>query len=303
MNVKKAIIYLAVSLCLGLWGCLREGMDDCPADMTLSFYLEDIYVPGTYDTRIGNDVQLYVFRDKKLIKGIRIPYSQISNGKSCTVRKTQEMNGDIDLVAWAVPIANPEENIPEWEYGEMLDEELISEELTTQYNSYYSSVPHELYLGRSAFTESYNQSSHHRIGMIYAACRVEVYVIDWGKIIYEPGVQNYAVVKGVMSKMDMEFRGFGEEANVVAQLNDTSDDHTHYATGRFGVMPSAADKTISVDVRTIQNVYATLSVPKDNLPRGAWAGGLIVFEYVMGNNFFTVIVDGWRRNISIDNTI
>jgi hypothetical protein len=42
---------------------------------------------------------------------------------------------------------------------------------------------------------------------------------------------------------------------------------------------------------------ATLNVPRENMPKGAEAGGLLVFEYTINSGNFTLTVNGYRVNI------
>ncbi len=296
--MKKAIIYLVASLGLGLCGCLQErGLEDCPGEMALSFYLDDAYIPGTYDDRIANDVRLYIFKDDICINSILVPYYRISQGQLYRMTKSREMDGDIDLVAWAVPAGHSAGAIPVWNHGDALGQQYLYEERVPNYEQYYVSGPDELYRGRVAFVEPYTQASSHAIGMMYAACRVEIYVTDQGERLYPDLPLLHTRVNGVMSRMDMNLRGTGEPASVLKRLECPTDDRIHFNTTRFGVLPSSPGQTVSVDIRDGATDLATLTVPSNLLPRGAWAGGLMIFEYEMGDTYFTLEVNGWRQNV------
>ena len=289
-------------------GCLKEGEGDCSAKMTLSFHLQDDYVPGTYDTRIANDVQLYVFSNDKCVASQLIPYSAIQAGGKYTMQKTREMDGQIDLVAWAVPNAGTVPGlktlpaIPGCNIGNTLDTQDIVLSPTRAAGD-YQSAPMELYLGEDSFQEALMTPSNHDITMIHAACRVEVDITDNGSLggpAAAPGVR----VSGGMTEMNVQKEGLGAPAIVDAALTNPSGDGKAYTTGFFGILPSTAGQTVSVDVVSGNTVLATLTVPTDNLPRGAEAGGYMIFEYTIGNTYFTVTINGnFRQNINIISSI
>ena len=307
--MKKAITLLVPLLALLLTGCLKEGASDCSATMTLSFYLQDNYVPGTYDTRIANDVQLYVFSNNKCVASTLIPYSAIQAGGKYTMQKTKEMDGQLDLVAWAVPNAGRVPGIrnipaiPNYSINELLSNEDLSLSPSTSVVGDYQSAPMELYLGTDSFQEPLLTPSTHDIPVIHAACRVEVNITDNGTL--SGHVANAFVrTSGGMTMMNTQKTGLGAPATVDAALTCPSGNGTDYTTGFFGILPSTAGQKVSVDVMNGNTKLVTLTVPTDNLPRGAEAGGLMIFEYTLGQTWFTVTINGnFRQNINIVSSI
>ena len=57
--LKRIILILCTALVLS--SCIKEDTH-CPV-MYLSFHMEDEFVPGDYDSRIGHEVRLYIFKD------------------------------------------------------------------------------------------------------------------------------------------------------------------------------------------------------------------------------------------------
>ncbi len=95
----KRLIPLIIAA-MSLSSCLRED-SWCPL-MHMSFEMEDEFLEGDYDSRVQNDVLLYIFKDDKLAYTHLIPYESIAGGAEYTVDKTRELTGDLKFVAWAV---------------------------------------------------------------------------------------------------------------------------------------------------------------------------------------------------------
>jgi len=307
-KVKNAITLLVPLLAMLMAGCLKEGESDCSAKMTLSFRLQDDYVPGSYDTRIGNDVQLYVFSNDKCVASRLIPYSAIQAGGKYTMQKSRDMDGQLELVAWAVPDAGTVPGIgsvpaiPGCNIGDPPDRMNLRLSLSRAAGD-YQSAPTELYLGTDSFQEALLTTSSHEIEMIHAACRVQVNIIDNGSL-GGPAADPHVRVLGGMSEMNTRKDGLGVPATVEAALGCPSGDATNYTTGLFGILPSTGGQTVSVEVVNGSTLLATLTVPTDQLPRGAEAGGLLIFEYTLGQAHFTLTIDGnFRLNINIINAI
>ena len=269
-------------------GCLDEGDDGCPNDMTLIFKLEDTHVGGDFDSRIGNDVLLYVFRDGKCIDSQTIPYEEIRDGKY-TFRKPDGMEGNLSLLAWSVSDSGDAAALPNWAVSDALDD------LYIELPSASSPMHCEMYNGSTEpFKEAIDQESSHTISMIHTACRVEVNVKANSAVITtdNPNV----TITGSMTRMDMSLAGTGNAAVVKTSLLPDSG-VGEYATGRFGILPSSAGQTIAVNIYDDNEPLATLKVPRDNLPRGAEAGDLMIFDYQLGDTEFWLTVNGFRQKI------
>lgn len=300
MKSIKANSFFAALICtlslLSSCSYIDDDMKGCPADMLLSFHIDDPHEAGDFDTRVGNDVLLYIFRDGVCVSKIMVPYSEIAQGKSYAIRKTAQICGNLQIVAWAVPANGDMSVLPSWKIGDPLGSTDISLESLGR-EGYYAAVTNQLYLGTFSTTEAVDEPTSHSIGMNYSYCRVEVRVTDpSGKILDVPGGASVRVL-GSMSAMNMQQQGTGKEAIVVIGLDNPDGDNIHYTTGRFGIYPSRAGETISIGIYAGDTLVATLTVPAENIPRGAESGGLLVFEYTLESDSFTLIVNGYRVNI------
>jgi hypothetical protein len=265
--------------------------------MLISFFIDDPYEAGDFDTRIGNDVLLYIFRDSVCVEKMVIPYSEIKQGKSSAIRKTDNISGNLQMVAWAVPASGDTSVLPSWQLGDLLSSMEISMKSLGS-AGYYAAVANQLHLGTFSSNEKVDEPSSHSIGMNYSYCRVEVHVTDpSGSVLNVPGGSIIHVL-GNMSKMNMQLQGTGKKAIVVAGLENPDNGGIHYTTGRFGIYPSADGETISIEIYAGNVRMATLTVPRENIPTGAESGGLLIFEYTLESDSFTLIINGdYRINI------
>ena len=135
--------------------------------------------------------------------------------------------------------------------------------------------------------------------MNYGEGRVVVNITDRNGTFSRPGSEPGGIVYGTITMMDIDGNGVGSPAAVHAELASQPCDGVALTTGRIGVMPSSGGKTVSVAVKDGEQVLETLTVPASGLPAGAVSGGLIIFEYTLNAPEFTIIVDGFRKNIVI----
>lgn len=288
--MKKIILILL--LAVSFTCCFDDDYTGCPDYMTLSFYLDDDHVPGTYDTRIGNGVRLHFFKDERLVSSLEIPYAEIQAGKEYTIRKTEDMSGDLDLVAWAVPVGKPLQYIPSAALGDRMEDHCLSMEPFARAAEYHNPKLCDIYLGRVSTGEAVDEPTSHRVAMIYAGCRITVNVTDEREVLDD---NSEICVNGTMSRMNMWKEGVGEEALVYVDLECSSAGSQDYSTEQFCVLPSPAGEELSVSIYNSNSKLVTLTVPRDNFPRGAQAGDLIIFDHTLGTNEFTLIVNGFRQ--------
>lgn len=294
---NKILILLAV---LTLSSCFNMNKDGCPADMHLTFSVEDPYEDGTYDSRLATDVMLYIFKDKRVVSKTLIPYENISNGKPHTIRKDQTTSGNLDIIAWAVPASGGDPtSIPQLSMGDNLSD--VYRQLVPLSRAVSDCHPSMcmLHVARKTTREAIDSETRHNLGLNYSDCRVEVRVTDNNFILSQPGCDPKVMIRGTMTRMDMDFKGCGDEAIVHNKLLCPSADSRNYSTGRIGLMPSAEGQTLSVDISNgVQNLI-TLDAPANLLPLGAFSGGLIIFEYTLNAPEFTIVVNGFRHNVVI----
>lgn len=295
-TVKRVILMMFTGLMLA--GCVAEDTSDCPT-MYVSFRLDDKYEPTEdYDSRIGHDVLLYIFQNNKLTHSEQIPYSAIAGQTRYAIDKTPDILGDIELVAWAVPAGqNVADYHPAYTIGDEFNRQFVDLRPHTRAGEIYQPVHHELYLGRNTAREHADGNSHHQMAMIPASCRVEVNLHDPDGNLLNSQQNLHILVNGVMSQMDLDRKGTGQAATIRTQMDGKISDG--YSTGRFGVHPSSAGQMVSVTIMNGDSEIETLTVPTDNLPKGAQSGELLVFDYTLDAQSFNLRVDGFDVNIVI----
>lgn len=263
--------------------------------MTLSFYLDDEHVPGTYDTRVGNDVLLHIFRDDRLVSTLDIPYAEIQSGKEYTIRKTAGMDGNLELVAWAVPPSKTTAYIPSCAIGGRLEDHYLSMEWFTRAMVLNNPRLCDIYLGRISSTEPVDKHTTHKVAMIHAGCRITVNITDERGAL---DAASRACANGTMSRMNMSKEGFGTDALVYIDLDCPTGNALNYTTGQFSVLPSPEGQELSIGILNTNGSLTTLTVPQDNMPRGAQAGDFIVFDYILGQTTFALTINGFRQVLS-----
>ncbi len=259
--------------------------------MYVSFELDDEFLEGDYDSRIHNDVQLYIFRDDVLEYAKTIPYENIAGGAEFAIPKTKEIIGDLKLVALAVkcdvqdhfngggPLTiHNDHNHPEYALGSRYqDHRLAVSPITSSAHGHYSPIHNERYLGTlDPEEEIWDNHSHHKISMQSAPGRILVNINDPHDFMLIDG-QPHVVVEGTMSHMILgepnEGRagryGAGDHVTVRAEIGQipptTRDagDMTH-STGIFGVLPSQDDTALKVHIMSGDTTIRSYIINSDN---------------------------------------
>lgn len=267
--------------------------------MRLRFVLDDEFVPGgNYDSRIGNSVSLYIFKDKVLTFSRVIPYEEIKEGREYVIRKTEATSGNLDMVAWAVPAGGNNALIPVYAMGDKFEQQTVRLEAMTRADL-YKPILGDRFLSTVEAVEKIDRPSSHTFQMQYGMCRIRVNIIDETGVFARPGAAPCVLLDGVMSQMNLQKKGVGPEATVETALSCESGDNINFSTGDFGVLPSADWQTVSVRIVCAGEVVATLTVPKENLPTGAKAGAYLIFEYRIDASEFLVTIDDFTHKIVI----
>ena len=135
--------------------------------------------------------------------------------------------------------------------------------------------------------------------------RVIVNITDPGNYLDGRTGEPHIIVGGAMSEMDLQRRGIGSKINVRAGLDETpakTRDETGitHTTEIFGVLPSQAGQTLSVDVMNGTQKLQTLVVhTDDSLHQAISSGELLEFDYVLNSSMFTITVGPWTKKITI----
>ncbi len=290
--------------------------------MYVSFEMEDEFLEGDYDSRIQNDVLLYIFKDDELAYSHLIPYDSIAGGAEYPIDKTRKITGDLKFVAWAVkrdvsdhfnggePLSiHHDERHPIYDLGSRFQDHVIamSPVDTESENGHYSPIHNERYIGVLDPTgdEGWDRNSHHDIIMRSAPGRIVVNITDPGDLLGKTPGEAHAVVSGVTSQMDLNKKGVGDPVSVRAALVAASAptraaEGTTHTTGIFGVLPSLPGQRLSVDIMNGTEKLETLSVhTDDNLHQSIRSGELLEFDYVLNSSEFTLTVGSWIKKISI----
>jgi hypothetical protein len=309
--LKRLILILFAVAALS--GCIKEDTW-CPT-MYVSFALQDDFLKGDFDSRIGNDVLLYIFQDDILTCSRSIPYDSIAGGKSYAIPKTPAMLGDVKLVAWAVKrdvmdqyhdsrLEIHNERHSNYAMDTRFEDQFVTQSMLGEY---YTPIHYDRYLG---VTEpigeiTWKEHSHHDVVLQPATGRIIVNITDPGNLFGNTEGESHVVVNGVMSKMNLNKEGIGTRAAVRTALNETSaatraaGGPTH-TTDMFGVLPSKSGQTLSIEIMNGTQRLETLSVyTDDNLHQSIEAGDLLVFDYTLKSSTFTLTVGNWSENITI----
>jgi len=267
--------------------------------------MSDIHEPSAdYDSHVGNDIALYIFKDKELTYSNLIPYAEIEGGKEYVMRKTPETAGNLEFVAWAVPRTKEAASVPSYQVGDLFYDQFISH-MVTRAGTHYDHLEYDVHLGTKSSVEAIDVPSTHMINMLYAPCRVEVRIRDVDNILQAstPGNDMHVLVHGVMSQMDLRKQGVGAQAVVSVPLlscpSEEEEEGERFVTERFDVLPSANGQNVSVQVISNNRVAVTLTIPQGSLPKGAESGELLIFEHTLGYPYFLIIVADFTIKIAI----
>lgn len=326
INALKRLIPLLIAA-LSLSSCLKEDTW-CPV-MYVSFEMKDEFLGGDYDTRVHNDVLLYIFKDDKLAFSRTIPYNEIAGGAEYAIDKTPEILGNIKLVAWAVksdethigsnnsltlhhPVRHPSYNMGDV-YGDLfLNHEILD---TIIEENYHIPHHHERYLGTldPIEDELWERHSHHDIVMTPAPGRIIVNINDPGDFLNKGEGTPRVVVEGGMSKMELGEprlgrvgrRGFGEPARVISEIVPVSgetraegDPITH-TTEIIGVLPSDLsrnDNSLSVHIMRGNELVKTYTIDarETNKYTAIHSGDMIEFNiYDLQSAEFEITINGF----------
>ncbi len=273
-----------------LSSCLKEDTW-CPV-MYVSFELEDKFLEGDYDSRVQNDILLYIFRNDLLAYAETIPYEKIAGGAEYAIPKTKEIIGDLKLVAWTVkrdaidhfnggePLAiHHHEHHPEYDLGSRFqDHRLAVSPIESSAHGHYSPSHHERYIGTLDPTEDerWDRHSHHDILMQPAPGRIMININDPGDYLNYIG-QPHVVVEGTMSQMTLGEpkagragrHGAGDPVAVRAEIGRVSPetraagDPTH-TTGIFGLLPSQENASLKVHIMSGETTLKTYIIDAEH---------------------------------------
>jgi hypothetical protein len=293
--------------------------------MTVSFAMEDEFLGGDYDSRIQNDVLLYIFNEEKLVYARNIAYEEVAGGQKYKIDKTPELLGNLRFVAWAVKdgesetgtsdsltIHRPDRN-PAYIVGADWNAQRLAHTRAEGRDDAYIPSHHERYLGTldPIPDENWESNSHHDIIMTPAPGRITVNIDDPNNLL---GPDAHVVIEGGMSQMGLGNPrlgrtgrpGIGTRANVHAPIVQTAPetraegDGTSYTTNIFGVLPSEENTDLAVKIMNGDDLIETLWINSDNTDgtfRALNSGDLIEFGYRINAGEFTVKIKGWTHRI------
>ena len=283
--------------------------------------MDDEFLEGDYDSRIQNDVLLYIFKDDLFVYSRQIPYDSIARGVEYPIDKMREVTGDLKFVAWAVKrdvsdrfnggetLTIHDERHPRYDFGSRFQDHLISmSPIDPDYeNGHYLPINNERYIGVLDPTEEedWDHNSYHKIKMRSAPGRIIVNITDKIDALGEGQEEAYALVSGVMSQMSLDKEGLGTPVSVRAELeaapaSTRAETGTTHTTGIFGVLPSSQGQRLSVDIMRGTEKLETMTVyTNDHLHEKIESGELLEFDYVLDTDEFTITVGSWTQKISI----
>lgn len=286
----KRLILLLVLAATILTSCTKEDTDGCAAMRNLLFtHYCEYDSDESFDNWIANDVFLCIYKDKTLRHTELIPYERIKNGKIYSYPKRYD--GDIDIVAWAVPARSPYHDVPDFVLGEHFDSKFLEMQPRTRATR-YESFDDNIYLGVESLTDDdITVETTHNIRMINSACQVLVTLEDPSDYFNDPKKELHVLVEGVMSRMNLNYRGFGEQAEVHKNMHLESAGLR--STGYFGVLPSADDQTVDVSV-----YYGGVLMVTVRTGEKAVSGGRIIVNISSGTDV-RVEINGYEVIASV----
>jgi hypothetical protein len=308
--------------------------------MRVSFKMEDQFLAGDYDSRVRNDVLLYIFNEDKMVYSRTIPYAAVSGGKYYDIRKTDEMlGGNLKLVAWAVRPDETETGTdtpltvhhayqhPEYAAGSDYQSHYMAHTPHTA-AGFHAPHHHERYMGTLTVTqeEMTDEASRHDVIMTPAPGRIAVNIHDpHGRLAVleaDGGSvgQPYVVIEGGMTQMalgDPDLGrtgrvGSGSASRVRANLNahdaTSQTDDIVFASGMVGVLPSAANTPsltahVFVQQDGLDNEIATLTITADNTAQHFTAlhsGDYIQFDFDLPETIFEPDPTGTQFYVTIN---
>jgi hypothetical protein len=307
-------------------GCLKEDVW-CP-EINVSFAMEDEFLDGDFDSRIQNEVLLYIFNQDKLVYSETIPYEKLSRGTEYSIPKTPELLGDLKFVAWAVKsdethvgsgdtlTVHHYERHPEYQPGDDYNDiYLAHSELASRSpggETQYAPHHHERYLGTidPIEDEVWHRHSYHDIILHPVPGRVEVNITDPGNYFAGMGSRPHVVVEGGMSHMRLGDpnhgrtgrNGYGvmthvraDAAPVPAGTRAAGD--PAYTSGLIGVLPSKENTPLTVYIMEGDNTIKTFTVSSENTEGNFTAlhsGDHLVFDYNVDSAEFAITVNGFE---------
>lgn len=243
----------------------------------------------SFDNWIANDILLCIYKDKTLRHTELIPYERIGNGKAYSYPK--RYGGNIDIVAWAVPARSPYHQVPDFVLGEHFDSKFLEMQPRTR-AARYESFDDNIYLGiESLADDDITVETTHEIRMISGPCQVSVAIEDPSGYFNDPDKELHVLVEGVMSRMNLTYKGMGEQAGVYKGLHLESTGL--HSTGYFGVLPSADDQTVDVSV-----YYGGVLMVTVHTGEKAVSGGRIVVNISSGTDI-RVEINGYEVIASV----
>lgn len=306
-------------------GCLKEDAW-CPV-LSVGFAMNDDYLEGDYDSRIKNDVQLYIFNEEKLVYAKSIPYAEIAGGTRYEIEKTPELLGNLRFVAWAVKdgetdvnsnealtVHHPQRN-PAYELGADWNNQYLVHTRASANDATYIPTHHERYIGTldPLHDETWEDAeiSKHDIILTPAPGRIKVNISD---PVGHLGQDAHVIVEGGMSRMGLGDPragragrvGSGTHADVRTALSPVdastraAGDETTHSTDIFGVLPTEANSDLTVHIMNGDELIQTLSIGASNANTyfdALHSGDYVEFNYVLEASEFRVNIVPWAIKI------
>jgi len=325
----KRLIPFAIAA-LSFSGCLKEKAW-CPT-IEVSFEMKDEFLTGDYDSRVRNDVLLYIYNGDKLVYSDTVPYERISGGKYFAIPKTEALLGDIRFVAWAVASGETETGTdtplavhhthqhPAYAPGSDYSAIHLAHLPDPLNKGRYVPHHHERYMGtlNPHGEETWERNSRHDIVMTPAPGRVVVNIHDPHDMLARreeqqlPVGEPHVVIEGGMSHMNLgagddrtSHMGYGDPAPVRTILRETTgDDDPVFSTGLTGVLPSRGATPLVVHVMLGDEEVGTLVLDGDHTDgryTALHSGDLIEFDYdlpeAMTGGEFEVTINGYEIRV------
>jgi hypothetical protein len=255
----------------------------------LRFYIEDKHEAGDLHTRIGNDIQLTVFRDGKVIKSLLIPHDAIHNGEY-TFQKPEGTEGNVQFAAWGAHPDTPDLSriYASVETGTKLEDMFLTRppitRAATEWTELLPPVPHFRVV--NAYVS--DARTYIDVPLTPAICRIRVRIYT-----SRESDDLSALIEGTATQINLLGEGIGNNYPVHTPMQRRTNNPRHYDTGIVPTLPSRNDQTVSVVISDNGNEIIRLN-EIDGQPITAKLGDYILFEYDEDNLSVNISINEWE---------
>lgn len=268
--------------------CIRENTDGCPAKLSLIFELDDPYSAGNFDSDIGNDIELQLFRNDLYSDRITIPYSQIRNGRPYTFQK--KCSDRVRIAAYALP-AGQSATIPSPGTGDSFYDQYIRMEQPVR-TAAYAPYGGTLYLGTTTIEGGSRSNNRYRVAMSPCFAKVIVLVVNAETFVADPSRTLGIGIEGTAATMRIHDRSTSSAIEVRTVLKVENEVFT---TGQMRILASETPgQNLKVNLYNDDDLLMYVLTEHE-----AVAGKEIIIKINPGDLTAEITIDGWTYKTQV----